>query len=557
MFEGVEVVDIEVTNGVATGVITKDYGRITANKVVLAGGMWTRDLGLRCGVKIPLYPCEHHYVVTEPLPKAFDELPLGRDPDLMIYFRGEGEGIMLGAFQEESKAWKTPIAPDFTFQLFEPDWAKFTVPLANGRHRIPALETCKFDKFVNGPESFTPDNNFIMGEAPEVKDLFVAAGLNSVGIASAGGVGKYLAQWITSGEAPMDLWSVDIKRFHPTANEEAFLKERVTEVLGLHYQMAWPNREFVTSRNIRKSALHDTLLLQGAFFQQKMNLERPAFFYLPEDICTRPPIRYSFGRQSWFGNYRLEHLAAREAVALFDQSGFTKYKLSGPGSMDFIQRICAGNMDVAVGRAIYTGMFNRRGTYESDVVVVRDGPTDFYMISGSSQMTRDISWMRMNMKAEELVNDHVVLADVSEDYAVIGVFGPNSRTLLSRVTSADMSNEAFPFGTSQFISINDPLEGSCSFTIRAIRVTYVGELGWECHVAPTNAVRLHQLLIAAGRDLGVTNAGHYAINSLRLEKGYRAWGADIGVDDNAIEAGLGFSIAWKKSDFLGKVRHHY
>src|SRR5439155_5435898 len=276
VIENVRVLDIQHQNGRATGVKIdrgsaqsrdREGAVIRAEYVVLCGGMWTRELGLRCGVTIPLYPVEHHYVVTEPLPGAFDELPVGRDPDLCIYFRGEGDAVMLGAFQAASRAWMVDRVPDkFSYELLPPDWEKFAEPLKHGKHRIPALEKCKFAKFVNGPESFTPDNNFILGEAPELTHLFVAAGFNSVGIASAGGAGKYLAEWMIEGQPTIDLWSVDIRRFGPWANNRALLRQRVTEVLGLHYQMAWPNREFETGRGLRRTPLHDRLAAQGACF---------------------------------------------------------------------------------------------------------------------------------------------------------------------------------------------------------------------------------------------------------------------------------------------------
>src|SRR5215510_9017120 len=278
VLENVRLENLQQRNGRVTGVETAQ-GSIGAQYVVLAGGMWARELGLRCGVTIPLYPVEHHYVVTEPLPGAFDELPVGRDPDLCLYFRGEGNAVMLGAFQNFSKPWMVEKVPDnFSYQLLEPDWEKFAEPLSNGKHRIPALQTAKFAKFVNGPESFTPDNSFLMGETPELRNLFVLAGFNSVGIASAGGAGKYLAEWMLAGEQTMDLWSADIRRFAPWANNRGFLRDRVAEILGLHYQMAWPNREFETGRELRKSPLHDRLAAQGACFGAKNGWERPNWF---------------------------------------------------------------------------------------------------------------------------------------------------------------------------------------------------------------------------------------------------------------------------------------
>jgi 4-methylaminobutanoate oxidase (formaldehyde-forming) len=539
IFENVRVSGIESKDGRVTAVKTVQ-GIIKADYVVLCGGMWTRELGLSCGVTIPLYPVEHHYVVTEPIAGAFDELPVGRDPDLCIYFRGEGDGVMLGAFQESSKPWMVERVPEkFSFQLLEPDWDKFSVPLANGKHRIPALGKCKFAKFVNGPESFTPDNNFIMGEAPEMRHLFVAAGFNSVGIASAGGAGKYLAEWMLAGEPTLDLWSVDIRRFGPWANNRTFLRERVTEVLGLHYQMAWPNREFESSRGVRRTPLHDLLDQQHACFGSKNGWERPNWFATDH---VKRVVEYSFGRQNWFECHAREHCACRENVAIFDQSGFSKYLVKGPDALKVLQRLCGADIDVPIGKAVYTGMFNARGTFESDLTVIRIGRDEFYLIGGTSQTVRDLDWIRRNLRADERAD----LTDVTGAFAVIGVMGPASRALLSRLTDSDLSNQAFPFGTTQTINIG-------MATIRAVRITYVGELGWELHIPVSQAVLVYELLMHAGRDLGLVNAGHYAINSLRLEKGYRAWGADISPDDTALEAGLGFAITWKKSaPFLGK-----
>ena len=538
VLENIRVTSVLHKNGRASGVMTAQ-GPIEAEYVVLCGGMWTRELGLRCGVTIPLYPVEHHYVVTEPLPGAFDALPVGRDPDLCIYFRGEGDGVMLGAFQASSKAWNVDKVPaDFAFQLLEPDWDTFAIPLANGKHRIPALSDCKFQKFTNGPESFTPDNNFIMGEAPELRHLYVAAGFNSVGIASAGGAGKYLAEWMLSGEPTLDLWSVDIRRFAPWANNRSFLKERVSEVLGLHYQLAWPNREFETGRGVRSTPLHERLEKLGACFGSRNGWERPLWFAQGE---MSPAMDYSFARQNWFPCHAHEHRACRETVALFDQSGFSKYIFKGEDALPVLQRLCGADLDVPVGKTVYTGMFNARGGFESDVTIVRLGVSEFYIIGGSTQTVRDQDWIHRNLPTDARAD----LCDVTESFSVIGVMGPNSRTLLTRLTDANLSNNAFPFGTAQIISIG-------AATVRAIRITYVGELGWELHVPTSQSARLHDSLMHAGRDLELVNAGHYAINSLRLEKGYRAWGADISPDDTALEAGLGFAIAWKKpTDFLG------
>ncbi len=537
--EGVRVADILHESGRAVGVRTDDGATVRAEYVVLCGGMWSRQLALRCGVSLPLYAVEHHYVVSNPIDGAFDELPVGRDPDLCIYFRGEGGAVMLGAFQARSKPWVADVPDDFAFQLIGDDWEKFAEPLAGGQWRIPALNTSGFARFVNGPESFTPDNNFLMGETPELRNLFVAAGFNSVGIASAGGAGRYLAEWLIDGHMPIDLWSVDIRRFGGYANNTAYLRERSAEVLGLHYQMAWPNREFETARNLRLSPLHDRLAAQGACFGVKAGWERPNWFARP---AQRPEAEYSFGRQNWFDNHAAEHRAAREAVAVFDQSGFAKLLLQGPDALAALQRMCGNNLDVPLGRAVYTAMLNERGGFESDLTVIRVGAAEFQIITGTAQATHDADWIRRGLRTGERAE----LVDVTDATAVIGVMGPRSRELLRRVSDADFSNAAFPFGTSRLVAIG-------MATARAVRITYVGELGWELHVPAAQAAPVYDALMAAGRELGVTNAGHYAINSLRLEKGYRAWGAELSPDDTPLEAGLGFALAWEKpGGFAGR-----
>jgi len=500
--------------------------------------MWARETGLSCGVTIPLFPVEHHYVVTEPIAGAFDELPVGRDPDLCIYFRGEGNAILLGAFQKYTKPWAAdPIPADFSFKLFNPDWERFSEPLKAGRWRIPALEQAGFARFVNGPESFTPDNNFIMGEAPELQHLFVLAGFNSVGIASAGGAGKYLAEWMIDGQPSLDLASVDIRRFEPWANNRNFLRERVTEVLGLHYQMAWPNREFETGRGLRQSPIHGRLAQAQACFGSKNGWERPNWFARGG---IEPKLEYSFGRQNWFECHAAEHRATRENVALFDQTGFGKFILKGTDATAVLQRLCGNNVDVEAGRAIYTGLFNARGGFESDLTVLRLDRDEFYLVTGSAQRTRDFHWITCHIQPDERAE----LMDVTGAYSVLGLMGPKARALLAQLTATDLSNEAFPFATAQQIDVG-------SATVRAVRLTYVGELGWELHVASEQALLLYDILMGEGAKMGLVNAGHYAINSLRLEKGYRAWGAELSPVDTPLEAGLGFAIDWKKP-FLGR-----
>jgi 4-methylaminobutanoate oxidase (formaldehyde-forming) len=395
-----------------------------------------------------------------------------------------------------------------------------------------------------------------MGETPELQNLFVMTGFNSIGIASSGGAGKYLAEWIIESRPTMDLWSVDVRRFGPWANNRTFLRERVTEVLGLHYQMAWPNRELETGRNLRKSPLHDRLAAQGACFGVKNGWERPNWFARSnsspsplrgeragvrgESFAEKPIIEYSFGRQNWFANHAAEHRAARENVAVFDQTGFSKFVFKGDDVVSVLQRLCGNNVDVPIGHAVYTGLFNERGGFESDLTVVCTGKREYFIITGSAQTVRDFDWITRNIRAGERAE----LVDVTNAYSILGVMGPNSRALLSQVTDTDLSNAAFPFLSSKIISIGHA-------TVRAVRITYVGELGWELHVPMDQVALVYDTLMAAGKDLSVAYAGHYAINSLRLEKGYRAWGAELSPDDTPLEAGLAFAIDWNKS-FLGR-----
>jgi sarcosine dehydrogenase len=539
VLEHVRVTDVMHKDGRAIGVRTTE-GDVAAEIVVLCAGMWTRQLALRSGVTVPLYPVEHHYVVSNPIEEAHSNLPCARDLDSAIYFRGEGNQIIIGAFQKYTKPWMVERVPDdFTFRLLEADWEHFAEPLDRAKHRIPALQTSGIERFVNGPESFTPDNNFIIGESPELNRLYVAAGFNSLGIASAGGAGEVLAQWITAGEPPMDLWSVDIRRFAPYHNNRTFLRARVSEVLGLHYRMAWPNYEVESGRGLRKSPLHDRLERQGACFGSKMGIERPLWF---ARNGVRPVMEYSFGRQNWFECHAAEHRATRENVAVFDQTSFSKYMFTGRDVVSVLQRLCGNNVDTPIGKVVYTGLFNARGTFESDLCVVRLARDTYYVITATAQTVRDYHWISKHVRDDE--DAHLV--DVTSGYGVIGVMGPNSRKLLGQLTEADLSLAGFPFSTARYISVGP-------HSVLAVRITYVGELGWELHAPMDQMPGVYDALTDAGRPLGAANAGMYAINSLRLEKGYRAWGTDLSPDDTPLEAGLGFAVKFdKRVPFLGR-----
>jgi 4-methylaminobutanoate oxidase (formaldehyde-forming) len=537
--EGVRVLEVLHQDGRVTGVRT-DRGDVTADVVVLACGMWTRQLALGCGVSVPLHPVEHHYLLSKSTGQDLDRAPVTRDLDGTIYFRGEGDTILIGAFQPESKPWLVDRVPDdFAFSLLEPDWKHFEEPLAEGYARLPILRDIGFAKFVNGPESFTPDGNLILGETPETAGLYVLAGFNSSGLAFGGGAGEALAQWIDGGEQPYDLWPVDIRRFGPWQNNRSFLRARTVETLGMHFKLAAPNLEFERGRDLRRSPLHDRLEAHGAWFGQKMGAERPYWFAGPGQ---RPAVVYGFGRQNWFENQRREHVATREAVAVFDQSSFGKFAIAGTDALGLLQRLAGNDLDVEIGRVVYTGMFNRRGTFESDLTFIRTGPAEFLAVTGTAQIVRDQAWIRRQVRPGE----DVTMVDVTSGYAVLGVMGPHARDLLQPLSDSDLSNDGFPFATSRMIGIGHA-------TCRAVRLTYVGELGFELHVPADQATLLYDTIWHAGPPHGLVNAGHYAINSLRVEKGYRAWGADITTDDTPVEAGLGFAVAWDKAvPFLGR-----
>jgi 4-methylaminobutanoate oxidase (formaldehyde-forming) len=536
--EGVRVTGICRDGRRVTGVKT-DHGDVAADVVLLCTGMWSRQFGLENGVDIPLYPVEHHYAVTEPIAGVADFQPCTRDNDGEIYFRSEGNRVILGAFQKVTKPWLLDRVPDdFSFRLLADDWEKFHPALVAGRHRLPVLQETGFDRFVNGPESFTPDNSFLLGPLPGRVGLYVAAGFNSGGIATAGGAGKAIAEWIVEGEPPMDLWSVDPRRLGPFQNNLEYLRGRVVESLGLHYQMAWPNRELETARDLRQSAVHERLAAHGACFGSKFGWERPLWF---ADPGTKPKLDYSFGRPTWFRFWEAEHRAAREGVALFDQSSFSKFVLSGPDACGALQRLCGNDVDVPPGRIVYTGLFNERGTFESDLTVMRLAPDEYYVVTSTAQAVRDADWIERNLGASR-----ADLVDVSGAYGVLSVMGPHARELLQPLTDADLSNDAFPFGTTRRIGVGQS-------TVLAARITYVGELGWELHTPVEQMTALFDMLASAGRWYGLTLAGTTAINSLRMEKSYAAWGTELSTDDTPLEAGLGFAVAWDKpGGFLGR-----
>ncbi|MGZ5373101.1 MAG: GcvT family protein [Aeromicrobium sp.] len=541
VIEHIRVEEVLVADGAVTGVRT-DQGDIEAEIVVNCAGQWANHLAARIGVTVPLHSAEHFYVVTDQIEGMHTDLPILRDPDGFTYFKEEVGGLVVGGFEPEAKPWVAPdqIPYPFEFQLLAEDWDHFSILMDSALERIPALQHTGIRKFYNGPESFTPDNQFIMGEAPTVKGFFVGAGFNSVGIASAGGAGRALAEWIIEGQPTTDLLAVDIRRFADFNGNNQWLRARVGEVLGLHYAIPWPNREFETARPFRRSPAYERLAEANACFGSKMGWERANFF---APAGENPGIEYSWGKQNWLPWSAAEQRATRQAVALFDQTSFSKYLVTGIDAEHALQWICSNDVAVETGRSVYTALLNSRGTYESDLTVTRLGAEEFLLVSSAATTERDQHWIRSNIP-EGL---DARIADVTSQYAVYGVMGPRSRELLTRLSRADLSEEAFPFGTSREIDLGFS-------TVRATRITYVGELGWELYVPTEFALGVYDDLIAAGGDLGLVNAGYYAIESMRLEMGYRAFGRELTPDFNPVEAGLLFVCKLKTDvDFLGRT----
>jgi 4-methylaminobutanoate oxidase (formaldehyde-forming) len=526
-----------LTDGRVVGGVQTDRGDVEAEIVVNCAGQWAKQVGALCGVTVPLHSAEHFYVVTDQIEGVHRDLPVLRDPDGYTYFKEEVGGLVVGGFEPDAKPW---VAPDalpypFEFQLLDEDWDHFSILMDSAIARIPVLAETGIKMFYNGPESFTPDNQFILGEAPELRNFFVGAGFNSVGIASAGGAGRALAEWIVAGEPSIDLTAVDIRRFAAFNGNNQWLHDRVSEVLGLHYAIPWPNRELKTARPFRRSPAYHLLKQANACFGSRMGWERANFFAPPGQ---EPDIEYSWGQQNWQPWSAAEQLATRNGVAVFDQTSFSKYLVTGPDAEQALQWLCTADVGVEPGRTVYTGLLNARGTYESDITVTRLKADEFLLVSSAATTERDQDHIRRRMPS----GCRALVVDVTSAYAVYGVMGPGSRDLLARLSRADFSDEAFPFGTSREIDLGYA-------TVRATRITYVGELGWELYVPAEFAVGAYEDLVAAG----AANAGYYAIESLRLEKAYRAFGRELTPDYNPVEAGLLFACKLKTAiPFLGR-----
>jgi glycine cleavage system T protein len=538
--ENVKVTKVHSKAGRVTGVSWaqgEEQGTIEADIVVNCAGMWARELGAQNGVTIPLHACEHFYLVTEPIP-GLTRLPVLRVPDECAYYKEDAGKMMLGAFEPVAKPWGMDgISEDFCFDQLPEDMEHFEPILEMGVNRMPMLATAGIHTFFNGPESFTPDDRYYLGEAPELSGYWMATGYNSIGIVSSGGAGMALAQWINDGEAPFDLWEVDIRRAQPFQKNRKYLKERVSETLGLLYADHFPYRQMATSRNIRRSPLHEHLKARGAVFGEVAGWERANWFAREGQ---EREYRYSWKRQNWFDNQREEHLAVRNGVGLFDMTSFGKIRVEGRDACVFLQRLCANDMDVAPGKIVYTQMLNKRGGIESDLTVSRLSETAFFLVVPGATLQRDLAWLRRHV-----ADEFVVITDVTAAESVLCLMGPDARKLIQKVSPNDFSNDKNPFGTFQEIEIGMGLA-------RAHRVTYVGELGWELYVSTDQAAHVFEATEEAGADVGLKLCGLHTLDSCRIEKAFRHFGHDITDEDNVLEAGLGFAVKTAKGDFIGR-----
>ncbi|HVL57761.1 MAG TPA: FAD-dependent oxidoreductase [Burkholderiaceae bacterium] len=539
VLEGIEVTEILVENGRAVGVRTA-HGDVRAGTVVLAAGMWSHWLARRIGLRLPLQAAEHFYVVTAPIAGLPRELPVLRVPDEWAYYKEDAGKLLIGAFEPVAKPWALDGIPrDFDFATLPDDVDHFMPVLEKAIERVPVLRETGIQTWFNGPESFTPDDRYLLGETAEVRDLFVACGFNSIGIQSSGGAGKVLAQWIQDRAAPMDLVDVDVRRMQRFQGTRAYLRDRTVESLGLLYAMHWPFRQYETARGARRSPFHDRLLAAGACMGEFAGWERPNW-YAPTAAAAR--YEYSYGRQNWFDRCAAECRATRDAVALYDQSSFAKFLVQGADACAVLNRIGCADVDVAPGRIVYTQWLNERGGIVADLTVTRLTDTEFLVVTSAGSHARDLAWLRERMPADARCS----VTDLTGALPMLGLMGPHSRALLEKLCGEELDNGSFPFGHSREIEIGYAV-------VRASRITYVGELGWELYIPAEFALHVFDRILAEGARFGLVPAGYHAMNACRLEKAYRHWGHDIGIDDDPLQAGLAFTVAWdKRGGFVGR-----
>ena len=516
------------------------HGEIRCETLVLACGLWTRELAAQLGIRVPLYACEHYYIVTEPLDCVLPNLPVLRDTDGCSYIKEDAGKWLVGAFQPDGKPLEmSEIPADTPFVELPENWDEFELPFSKATEILPALHNAGIAKFLNGPESFTPDLLFALGEVPEMPNCYISAGYNSEGIELNPGAGRALAEWIAHGEPSIDLGFVNINRFHSFQNNTNYLRKRSSEVLGLHYKMHWPHLQKESARNIRKSVLHDRWVMLNASFGEAVGWERPMWFAPKESESKNI---YSHTRPNWFEYTALECKAAREKAIILDQSSFGKFLIQGSNACEFLQGICSGKIDVEMGRIVYTHMLNSRGGIEVDLTVNRLDEDRFMIVSSATSQPRDHAWVAKNIAT----NSRATLTDVTSCYTVLSIQGPNSRDVLSSVSNADFSNEAFPLATSKTIEVG------YAHAI-ANRLTFIGELGWELYIESEFAQDIFDRIMDAGSDFGLKPAGYHALEHLRCEKAYREFDLDLTPEDTPFEAGLGYTVDLDKpGDFTGR-----
>lgn len=532
IFENVKVTAIQKENGIVKGVET-DQGKIKSVVVVNCGGMWARDIGMMAGVNIPLHACEHYYALTSPVENLGD-MPTVRVPDECAYYKEDAGKVLIGLFEPDAKPWaQKGIPEDFCFDQIPDDLEHMMPYLEMAMNRLPILESVGLETFFNGPESFTPDDNFHLGECPELKNFYVAAGFNSIGIQAAGGAGKYLAEWIAGNEPPCDLWEVDIRRMQPFQNNKTYLASRVSETLGYLYENHYPFHQFKTARGLRCSPLYQFFKDRGACFGESAGWERPNWF-VPEvelEKGVEAKYEYSWGKQNWFDFHRAEHMAIRENVGMYEMLSFSKIRVKGVDAMDYLQYICANDIDVPVGKIVYTQWLNNKGGIEADVTINRLAEDDYLVVSGSVCNNRDMNWLEKNMPK----GANCALFDATSSENCLAIMGPNSRDFLQSMTDYDLSHENTPFASIVHMELG-------MANVRAHRLTYVGELGWELYFPIEFSQYVAELIEEKGRAYSLKLCGMHTMDSCRIEKAYRHFGHEITDEDHVLEAGLGFVV---------------
>jgi 4-methylaminobutanoate oxidase (formaldehyde-forming) len=540
IFTNTTVEKINLTNGRVSEVVT-DKGTIKTEIVVNASGMWGREIGKMVGLSLPVIPMAHLYIMTKPMEGVTNKFPNLRDPDLLVYWREEVGGLITGGYERQPATFgMNGIPKDFKFQLLPPDWERFTPLMENSIRRVPAIEDAEVKLLLNGPEGFTPDGEFLLGPT-SVKGFWVACAFCAHGLAGAGGIGKVMAEWIVDGSPEWDMWRLDVRRFGPNYNSLEYARARTFETYTQYYDIHYPGEERLSKRNVRTSPTYYRLRDLGCHFGEKMGWERPNWFKKYEEVATHGHEPRGWSRHNWSRAIGHEHLMTRENAGLFDETSFNKFEVRGPGALAFLNNVCANEMDQPIGSITYTQCLNKRGGIECDFTVNRLAQDRFFIVTGTAFGQHDMSWLSLNMPEDGTVS----IEDVSSNYACLGMWGPKARTILEKVTMDDVSNAGFPYMTSKRMNVGD-------VPVIASRVTYVGELGWEFYCPMEYGLRLWDTLWEAGQSEGLVAGGYKAIDTLRLEKGYRYWSGEISPDYTPYEAGLGFAVKLDKPSFIGK-----